>query len=441
MPHRLRFIATGLVICLVGCGRPHGPPQPAPAAITGDAAKAEELSGEELTFGALDYPQWRNIDLNGVESERPVPVEWSAASGVVWSTPIPGEGHSSPIISQGLVFLTTADEQAQTQSVLALDATTGNQKWLTQVHQGNLPRKHPKNSHASATPASDGERVYAAFINGNALHVTALNASDGRIAWTKEVGPFNSEHGYGSSVLLWKGMIFVNGDSRGSGYEAALDRHSGDIIWRSPRPGVGGHGSYATPIIAELAGKPQLIQSGLGKVTSYDPLTGKELWHCEGPTEVTANTLAVHGNNVIVSGGYPDKEILCIKADGSGNVTKSHVVWRNSKNVAYVPSPTVTGNKLYTVTDNGILCALDVQEGEMLWQERLGGNFSASPLVVGSTFYIPNEGGEVFVFKTEPEYQLLSRNQLDDEGGMASLTVSESRLFIRTRHKLYCIGK
>ena len=427
------------MLWLVGCGRPPRPQAPATQAIDSTSEQVDLSGMTDLSFVSTDYPMWRNADQNSVEPDRDVPTEWSAESGLAWSTDVPGRGHSSPIVVGQQVFLTTADDRAQTQSVVAYDLQTGHQQWVAQCHAGNLPNVHRKNSHASATPASDGSHVFAAFIHGQGLYVTALDL-EGHQLWQTEVGPFASEHGYGASVTLWKGLVLVNGDSAGNGYEAALHGDSGAIVWRTPRPGVGQHGSYASPIVAELAGRTQLVQSGLGRVASYDPLTGEELWSCRGPAEVTANTLAFKDPYVIVSGGYPDKEILCIRADGSGDVTDSHIVWRNSRNVAYVPSPVVVGEKLYCVTDNGVAACFALSDGKMLWQHRLGGAFSASPLVIGKRFYIPNEGGEVHVFEIDPEFKELAVNRLSDEGGMASIVVSGNQLLIRTEHKLFCIG-
>ena len=432
---RAAMLVLLALLGITGCDRSSAP---LTAAVEGTAS-TDALAAAGPSYAETDFPVWRNVDQDGVEEERDVPVRWSTGDGVLWSADVPGKGHSSPVVCGDRVFLTTADDSAATQSVLAYDRGTGKRLWQTTVHTGNLPRKHGKNSHASATPACDGENVYSAFINDGALHVTAVDR-EGEIVWRREVGPFESEHGYGSSVVLWKGLVFVNGDSRGNGYLAALDRASGDLVWRTPRRGPGRHGSYATPLVAELAGRDQLVLAGYGRVVSYDPRTGEELWRCDGPAEVMANTPAARDPVVIVSGGYPEKEILCIDAGGRGDVTGSGVKWRADRHVAYVPSPTVIGDTLVSVADDGILGCYSLSDGELRWRERLGGDFSASPLVVGNRFYLPNESGTVLVFEVDPEFDLLAENRLDDDGGMASLAVSGDRLFVRTANRVYCLG-
>lgn len=427
--------SVAVLLLLAGCGRSSAPLAPAIEVESTSSA----LAANETNYSETDFPAWRNIDQDGVENERDVPVEWSADRGVLWSAEVPGKGHSSPIICNERIFLTAGEQTSETQSVLAYDQSSGEKLWQTVVHQSGLPAKHGKNSHASATPACDAEHVYAAFINSGGLHLSALD-HEGNIAWQREVGPFESEHGFGSSVLLWKGLLFLNGDSRGNGYIAAINSESGELVWRTPRPGPGRHGSYATPIVAQLGGRDQLILAGYGRVTSYDPATGAEIWHCDGPAEVMANTLAFRDPLVIASGGYPEKEILCVDASGSGDVTETHVKWSASRNVGYVPSPTLVGDRLYSMADNGVVACFTLDGGEMLWNQRLGGDFSASPLVVGKRFYVPDESGLMFVFEVEPQYKLLAKNRLDDQGGMASLAVSGNHLFVRTASKLYCLG-
>src|SRR5262249_20026305 len=166
---------------------------------------------------------------------------------VVWKTKVPGRGHSSPIICGEYVFLTTADEQAQKQLLLAYDRKTGKPLWSTVVHEGGFLRKYPKNSHASATPACDGVRVYSAFINRDGLYVTATTLR-GKILWQKKAGAFQSEHGYGSSPVFYKSLVIVNGDNLKGSFIAALDRQTGKVAWRTDRKTTGRHGSYATPV-------------------------------------------------------------------------------------------------------------------------------------------------------------------------------------------------
>jgi outer membrane protein assembly factor BamB len=398
-------------------------------------------AGEDTTLPKAapgDWPWWRGPALDGISPERRAPTQWSSTENVVWRGVVPGRGHSSPVVCGGRVFLTTADESAGKQLVLAYDRRTGKLLWSTPVHEGGFLRLNPKNSHASATPACDGERLYSAFINHVGLHVTATDL-DGKVLWQKEAGPFQSEHGYGSSPVLYGPLVIVNGDSLKGSFLAALDRRSGKVAWRVDRPSTGRHGSYATPVVARLAGKPQLILTGMGETTSYDPETGKRLWWCTGPAEVTACTAACSDTLVFATGGFPQKELLAIRADGSGDVTQSHVVWRTNKGVTYVPSPLYHDGRLYVVNDGGTATCFEAATGRQLWQERLPGGFSASPVLVGDLLYVTSEAGKTFVLRAGPKFEVVGGNDLG-EASLATPAVCGGQVYLRTTQHLYCIG-
>ena len=263
-----------------------------------------------------DWPWWRGPDRNGISADRDVVTKWSPKENVVWVTNVPGLGHSSPVVCGNRVFLTTADETTQKQLILAFDRQTGASLWSTVAHQGNFTRKYSKNPHASATQAcegegegeGEGERLFSVFINKDGLHVTATDL-EGKILWQTRAGDFQSLHGYGSSPVLYKNLVIVNGDNVKSCYLTALDAQTGKVVWRTERKVIGKYGNYGTPALAILGNKAQLLQAGLGQTASYDPETGKLLWHVTGPAEVTANTLAFSATTVFSSGGFPEKEL------------------------------------------------------------------------------------------------------------------------------------
>ncbi len=387
---------------------------------------------------ADDWPWWRGPTLDGKSPDQMVPTTWGPDRNIVWKAPVPGRGHSSPVVCGGRVFLTTADEAEKKQYLLAFDRKTGKPLWTTLIHQGGFPRKYPKNSQASATPACDGKQVYCAFVRGDALNVTATDL-DGKIVWQKEAGPFRSEHGYGSSPLLYEGLVIVNGDNLKGCFVAALDRRDGKVVWRTERPTTGRHGSYATPTLATFAGKPQLIMTGMGEVTGYDPKTGKLLWSCEGPAEVTACTAACSDSLVFATGGFPEKRLLAVRPDGRGDVTKTHVVWRTGKGVTYVPSPLYHDGLLYVVNDGGLATCFEAASGKQVWQERLGGGFSSSPVLAAGRLYVSSEAGKTYVLKASRQFQQVAVNELDG-GIMATPAICGGQIFLRTSKSLYCIG-
>lgn len=376
--------------------------------------------------------------MDGKSRDKGLPTQWSESENIVWQADVPGRGHASPIVVGDRVLLATADENAKQQLLVCYDRKTGKERWRTTVHEGGFMRMHSKNSQASATPASDGERMFAVFINSDALWVTATDL-EGDIIWQKQAGPFKSEHGYGSSPVLYKSLVIVCGDNAGGSFVAALDRETGKVIWRTARQRLGRHGSYATPVVHLLAGKPQLLLAGHGKITSYDPATGERIWYCNGPAEVAAGTVACSDKLVFASAGYPEKEILAIRADGSGDVTSSHVVWRTGKGVTYCPSPLYHDGHLYVVNDKGIATCFKAETGKQLWQKRLGGDFSSSPILVEGKLFVTNERGVTSVLEAAPKFRSLGKNQLGD-AGFATPAIAKGQMFLRAGDKLYCIG-
>jgi len=422
-----------LYLLASACGAPGGPlghPE-------GGVEQAKDSSRTAVTDA--DWPCWRGPDLDGKSRSPTAPTRWSRTENIVWKANIAGRGHSSPIVCGDRVFLTTADEQTQKQILLAIDRKTGAELWSKVLYDGGFMEKNDKNSHASATPACDGKLVYSVFLNHGALQVSAIDFQ-GKILWQSALDNFGSEHGYASSPLLYKSFVIVLGDNTKQSFVAALNVDNGKVVWRTDRKTTGRHGSYTSPVVATVAGKPQLLVLGMASTSSYDPATGKLIWTCTGPAEVTACTPAFSEQLVFSSGGYPEKELLAIRADGSGDVTQSHVVWRTGKGVTYVPSPVLHSGSLYVVTDDGIATCFDAAKGTQTWQGRLEGNFSGSPVLVGDLIYATNEAGKTFVFKAGPKLEIVARNELG-EGSFATPVICGGQLFLRTERSLYCIGK
>ena len=382
-----------------------------------------------------DWPSWRGPNLDGTSPDAAPPLTWSETENIVWKTPVPGRGHSTPSILGGHIFLQTADEERKVQYVNCYRRDHGEELWSTAVHEGAFMPVNDKNTQASSTPACDSERVYATFLNGVGIYVTALDYS-GNIVWQESAGDFESEHGSASSPAIYKSLIFVTGDNDGESFVTAFHRATGTIAWKVKRPSVV---SYVSPLVGTVAGRDQLLVASASEIVSYDPLSGEKLWLSEGPANVMASTLVFSGDLIVASGGFPQRNIFCIRADGTGDVGASKIVWRKERGIAYVPSPVIYGGKVYVLNDNGIVSCWALEDGEDLWVKRLEGNISASPIYAGGHFYVPNESGVTFVFRTEPEFEILARNDLDD-GGYASPVICGDRIYLRTNHHLYCIG-
>ena len=385
-----------------------------------------------------DWLIWRGPNRNGIAeaSARP-PQQWGEKLNIKWRAEIPGRGFSSPIVSGDLVVVTTALEDSQ--QVLAYDRASGALRWETVVHEGGLPEKlHKKNSAASSTVASDGEKFFALFHNRGQLVVTALDR-EGKQAWQREVGGFRCGYnfGYAASPTIHGDSLIVASEYE-QGFLVALHLADGTEKWRTPRKVKT---TYSSPIVGEVGGREQLLLSGAEAVTGFDPETGKELWKVAGSSPVTCGTLVWSDNTVFASGGYPNKETIAVKADGSRKVA-----WKNGDK-SYEQSLLYHDGHLYTLNDNGIAICWNAETGEEKWKVRLGGPVSTSPVLANGLIYATNERGIVFVFQPDPEsFQKVAEFQLGEEG-FATPAFVGSEVFVRTAERgrdrqeyLYCVS-
>jgi outer membrane protein assembly factor BamB len=292
-------------------------------------------------------------------------------------------------------------------------------------------------------PACDGKHVYMVCPAGGSLWVTAIGMN-GRIAWQREAGPYFSRWGYGSSPAIHKSLVIVAADNKGarinrlvgSSYLAAMHRQTGEIVWRIHRPEAD---SFGTPVVAHIAGRDQLLMAGRDAICAYDPQTGDSLWTCRWPADRVANSVAFDDQHVYASTRMPNPELLCIRADGDGDVTNSHVVWRTNKSSGEYPSPVVFEGKLYMQGDDGVLSCLDPGNGQPVWKRLLRGTMSTSPVIAGQHLYCCNEEGTVFVIRLGGRGELVAEVSMN-EAIYASPVVSRNRLFLRTRSSLHCIA-
>ena len=333
---------------------------------------AAEPAADGLKLSATDWPWWRGQtrDGVGVANQKP-PLKWSATQNVLWKASVPGRGHASPTVVGQRVFLATADEVQQVQAVLCYDRNNGQQLWRVDVHTGELEKKgHQKSSQASSTVACDGERLFVNFLHGGAIFTTALDL-DGKQLWQTRVSDFVTHQGFGSSPAIYRSLVIVSTDHKGGGVVAALDRATGKTVWQQERPKLP---NYMSPAILKVAGRDQLLIGGCDLIASFNPLTGDRLWQTEGSTTECVGSIVTDGQLVFVSGGYPKKLTVAVKADGSGEVA-----WQNSVQT-YVPSMLVHGGHLYTVTDSGVATCWKSATGEEMWKARLRGTFTMNDL-------------------------------------------------------------
>lgn len=399
-----------------------------------------------IDIGAADWPWWRGPSHTGIASaDQNPPTTWSESKNVLWKVAIPGRGHGSATVVGDQVFLPTADSDSQSQLVLCFDRQTGKKLWSTTVHEGGFPNPkvkkevgNEKASLASSTVACDGTLLFINFLNDKAVYTTALDRS-GKIVWQKKISDYVVHQGYGSSPMLYEGLVIVSADNKGGGAIVALNRNTGDFVWKRDRPKKP---NYASPIVLNVAGKDQLLFTGCDLVTSLNPLTGEEFWEIEGSTTECVTTAVTDGKHVYTSGGYPKNHISAVAGDGSGKI-----VWENTVRT-YVPSMLQKDGVVYAVLDAGIATCRSSSTGEETWKVRLAGTFSSSPVLVADRLYAVNEEGVTFVLKVSPEgAEKLATNQLG-ESVFATPTICGGRIFTRVCHfedgkrreYLYCLG-
>lgn len=403
------------------------------ASVSGCSKKTpvEELSvdqsGVEIIDQAVlitdtDWPMWRGPNVDGLAPDQPLPTSWSADEGVAWRALVPGRGHGSPILVGDQVVVATALDDEQKQLVISFDRNDGTERWRTIIHEGGFPSKreiHNKGTNANSTVASDGERFFTAMLNSQKLFVTALDL-EGNQLWQREAGSFQPKFGYAPSPLIYKSLVIIAADNQGGGYLAAFDRTTGEPAWRTARGNIS---SYSSATVGNLGGRDQLLISGCDSVSSYDPATGELLWETPCIAEATCGTVVIAGDRLVASGGYPDKETVCLSGKGEK-------LWSNGTKV-YEPSLIAHDGLVFAVSDDGIAYCWSLEDGEQMWRKRLGGNFSGSPVICNGNVYVANLSGDCFVFRASDEnYEQIAKNKLGSDC-YASPAIGNSQIVFR----------
>jgi len=406
------------------------------------------------------WPQFRGPTGQGQAATCLVPDHFDQKNAMRWRTEIEGKGWSSPVVADGKIWLTTAIEHERLQKkvrnevkdvasklnlkVLCIDFASG--KLLQSIELAEFADAEPihaLNSYASPTPVIHHGRVYCHF---GTYGTWCLNAANGETIWTKRLVIDHSVGPGSSPIICGKNLILVC-DGIDEQFVAALNVDSGEEVWRTARPPMDANSdemkkAYSTPIMINVAGKEQVVAPGAQWICSYDPANGKELWRAKHGSGFSTSPSAVYWNGLVVfSTGFMKPELVAVRADGSGDVTDSHIVWRAKRGAPNKPSPIVSGGHLYVIADSGILTQIS-PKGEELWQERLGGNYSASPIGSGDRMFVCSHEGIVTVIKAGEVYHELAKNELAGEGRlMASPAVVDGDLLIRSENALMRFGK
>jgi len=405
---------------------------------------------------AENWPGFRGPTRQGISQEKDVPTEWSRSANILWKTPVPGNGWSSPIVSGDRVFVTTAAQEGVSFRLVCIDRRTGNILWDKQVLQQEPGHKSPQNSYASSTPVTDGQRVYVLAFDGSFAAVSM----DGSVIWTNRDFNYYSEHGLAVSLILYQDLLIAPFDGSSSGPDKAigwqkpwdqaviiaLDKNTGQVRWKARRGSS--RIAHVTPQILSQDGQDQLVSSAGDVVQGFDLKSGQRLWTVASTGEGVVPSIVIGDGLIFTTSGFGRPTIRAIRTGGKGDVTHSHIAWESTDDVPMVPSMLYVKPYLFLITEGGVAKCLDAATGEILWRNRLAGRYSASPVLApvssgedrnGGKIYFLSEQGRTTVVEAGHEFKIVAQNELQEKC-CASPAISQKHIFIRSEDALYCIA-
>ena len=398
---------------------------------------------------ASNWPQFRGPNGDGHADTNKVPTTWSEQQNVKWKTAVHGRAWSSPVVWEKQIWITTATENAKELFAICVDANSG--KILRDLKLFEVERPqfiHQFNSPGSPTPVIEEGRVYITFGSPG---TACIDTMSGKVLWERRDIECNHYRGAGSSPIIYRDLLIMNFDGSDAQFIIALDKKTGKTVWRKDRSvdykDLGPNGkpkdegdwrkAFATPHVAMIDGQPLLISQGAKAAYGYNPLTGEEFWRVEEPTSHSGGTRPVVGHGLIFfPSGWSQGQLHAVKPGGHGDVTSTHIAWRVKKAVAKKPSLLLVDDLIYMNNDGGILAAIEARTGTEVWSERIGGNYSASPIFAGGNIYCFSEEGKTTVLAPGREFKKIAENKLDD-GFMSSPAVTDNALILRTKTHLY----
>ena len=396
-----------------------------------------------ISSNAAQFSEWadfRGPTGQGHAPNATPPIHWNTSSNVVWKIEVPGSAWSSPTLHRDRLFVTTAiinDGKPTSLRLLSYSADSGDLIWDRELFQpADVPGIHRKNSQASPTPIGEDGRIYAHFGHLG----TACVDFEGNVLWRQTELTFEPIHGNGGSPVIVDDKLIFSCDGNRDPYLAALDKNSGEVLWRTPREtGASKKFSFATPLLITVDGQRQLISPCSGAVIAYAPETGGEIWRVDYDQGYSVVPKPLYGHGLLYVGtGFNQARVLAIRPGGTGDLTESNLVWESKRGAPHTPSMLLVGDELYFVSDGGIASCVDAKTGESHWQERLGGDCSASPILADGKIFFTLENGKTVVLEAGKEFKVLAENDLEERTFASPIAVGET-LFIRTEGHLYRI--
>ena len=406
-----------------------------------------------ITMAADNWPQFRGPDGTGHSDAKDLPTEWSESKNIVWKTPIHDRGWSSPVIFGKQVWLTSASKDGRQLFALCLDKDTG--KVIRDIKLFDVAQPqyaHPFNTYASPTPVIEQGRVYITFGSPG---TAAIDTKTFKVLWERRDFECNHFRGSGSSPIIFRDMLLMHFDGSDHQFVVALNKNTGKTIWRTERsidfqdldkdgkPAAEGdlRKAFSTPHVEQINGRWEMISLGAKAAYSYDPFTGKELWRVEERGQHSASTRPVLGHGMIFyPTGFSNGQLYAVRTGGNGLVTDTHVAWRVKRGASNKPSILLIDDLIYMIGDTGIATCVEAKTGNIVWQQRVGGEYSASPVYADGKIWLFSEEGKTIVIKPGRSYEKVAENNLDD-GFLASPAIAGKAFYLRTRTHLYRIEK
>jgi len=378
---------------------------------------------------AADWNQFRGPDANGAAGMVKLPAEWGVENNIAWKVPIPGTGYSSPVVSEGKIFITTCLETTGERVLACHDLETGREVWRRAVLVAQLEKRHQLSSCANSTCLATKDLVYCSFLDKDRYLLAAYDHG-GKEKWRKDLGAYVNKHGFCSSPMLQDGKILIAADNDAEGFIAALDPPTGKLIWRHERTNP--VRSFSTPVPGK--DNKQALVAGCRGLTAFDTVTGKVSWKVETPTEKFVAAPVVCDGIVVISGSSPENSLWGVDMESGGKV-----LWKETANALYTCSPVAANGLVFGVTDQGIAWCLDPKSGKRHWTERLGKAHHASILSVNNYLLIFDRTGDCHVVSASSTFKKLSVNRLGDEVHATPALVSDG-LVVRTVNHLVRVG-
>ncbi len=396
------------------------------------------IAGSTHVARGSEWTRFRGPNGQGQSDATSIPVNWSE-DDYRWKTPLPGNGHSSPVIWGNRVFVTSGDPDNGARMVICLDTSTGKIEWQ-KAFAASTHSMHTRNSFASSTPAIDADRLYVTWATPDEYVVLALD-HQGEVVWREDLGAFRSKHGFGASPIVVDDLVILANDQKDGGSLVALDAKTGRQRWKTDRSA--GRAAFATPCVYQHEdGHRQLVFfSDADGMTAVDPATGDILWQVKDafPDRCVGSPAMVDGLILGTCGsGGNGKHLVAVRPPrDASDIAK--VVYKITRTIPYVPTPIAYGKLVFLWHDRGVVSCIDAHTGVAKWQERVAGSYFGSPVRVGDRIYCISNDGEVVVIAAAPQYKLLARNALG-EPSQATPAVADGRMYLRTANSLICIG-